>query len=229
MGLLFKFSITERMRILNHASKVMAGGHWGGGNIVIPEQEILFKKIEAESGEIELSLFQCSILIDWVEEGTYYGSVKVMDDDLLIQKIIKAFNLYSYDLHSAYLFETEKIECAVARLKKIFCQDIDCSDIPAKCLIKENYNEQSLMSELKNANDKIDKLQQSLDLLMENYNKKSDITLFEKFHKFFQRKEDEIILNDKSMNRSSFTHNNASNSDVAALIANAKKQIKLFK
>jgi hypothetical protein len=58
----------ELKQILVWAENAIEGGHFGDGNIVLPEEEITLKKIKNhEDGNISLGIYDIKIIKYWAE------------------------------------------------------------------------------------------------------------------------------------------------------------------
>ena len=69
------------------ADKNIHGGHWGDGDLAIPEEAIILKKLEGmENGNIELKDNEAKIILTWSESSM---GIHTMEEDSVIKKLRK--------------------------------------------------------------------------------------------------------------------------------------------
>ena len=60
----------ECKQLVIWADNTMAGGHWGDGNVVFPEEEITIQKVNAATdGKIKVSERDINTMIIWAENA----------------------------------------------------------------------------------------------------------------------------------------------------------------
>ena len=78
-------SVNEANVIKAWADKIMHGGHWGDGDIVIPEEAIILKKIEGiQDGKLALKENEARIILTWSETSM---GIHNMEEDSVIKKL----------------------------------------------------------------------------------------------------------------------------------------------
>ncbi len=85
---------SEKKRLVFYAENEMQSGHWGSSDIEIPQEKILFSKIDQAVSEIELSLQEAKLLFQWFLNATDHGLILLSDDISIIHKIL--YKLYNY-------------------------------------------------------------------------------------------------------------------------------------
>jgi hypothetical protein len=80
-------SVNEVNVIRAWADKSIHGGHWGDGDITIPEESIILKKLEnMEGGSITLRENEARIILTWSESSM---GIHNMEEDSVIKKLNK--------------------------------------------------------------------------------------------------------------------------------------------
>ena len=78
-------SVNEVNVIRAWADKSIHGGHWGDGDITIPEESIILKKLDnLKNGTIELKENEVRIILTWSDSS--YG-IYNMEEDSVIKKL----------------------------------------------------------------------------------------------------------------------------------------------
>jgi hypothetical protein len=159
MNIIIAFSYTEKMRLFNHASFVLHGGHWGSSDLIIPEQQSLLKKIEDLDGEIELSFEACKMLTDWMCEGMHEGVHILPEDSAIITKVSGALADY-YDRYKKSVFrELNNIEDAINVVNELAGRPgIDVTPNIKNTEKPDNDNQEVVLDELHALNEKLDAL-----------------------------------------------------------------------
>ena len=61
------------------------GGHWGDGDVMVPEEEILLKKIyEMTDGRLNLRKNEAKLILTWSESS---HGIYTLEEDSIIKKI----------------------------------------------------------------------------------------------------------------------------------------------
>ncbi len=61
------------------------GGHWGDGDIIVPEEEIILKKLDAmREGKITLTDNEARIILTWSESSM---NIYTMEEESVIEKL----------------------------------------------------------------------------------------------------------------------------------------------
>lgn len=77
----------ERNVIKVWAESNIHGGHWGNGDVTIPEEGIILKKIDQlKGGRIDLNQNEARIILTWSESS--FG-IHTMEEQSVIQKLKK--------------------------------------------------------------------------------------------------------------------------------------------
>lgn len=80
-------SVNEVNVIKAWSDKNIHGGHWGDGDITIPEESIILKKLEnMEGGRIELNENEVRIILIWSDSSI---GIHNMEEDSVIKKLNK--------------------------------------------------------------------------------------------------------------------------------------------
>jgi len=86
----FYLSENEVNAIRAWADKIIHGGHWGDGDIVIPEESIILKKIERmNDGQLDLKENEVKIILTWSESSM---GILTMEEDSVIKKLQRIVN-----------------------------------------------------------------------------------------------------------------------------------------
>ena len=86
----FYLSANEVNSIKAWADKIIHGGHWGDGDIVIPEESIILKKIEEmQDGRLDLKENEAKIILTWSESSM---GIHTMEEDSVIKKLQRIVN-----------------------------------------------------------------------------------------------------------------------------------------
>ena len=154
MEILISFTYTEKMRLLSHASETLHGGHWGSSDLIIPEQQFLYKKIEDLEGEVELTFTYVKMLIDWIYDGTHEGTHLVQEDISIINKLLKILTEFFNNLKHPIYLKLIKLKIQFNILNKLLNQNtIDVT--------QNNYL--IIINELETINDKLNLLQKTIN------------------------------------------------------------------
>jgi hypothetical protein len=83
-------SVTEVDSIKAWADKIIHGGHWGDGDIVIPEESIILNKIDGmQGGMLDLKVNEAKIILTWSESSM---GIHTMEEDSVIKKLQRIVN-----------------------------------------------------------------------------------------------------------------------------------------
>jgi hypothetical protein len=78
-------SANEVNAIKAWADTIIHGGHWGDGDIVIPEESIILNKIEEmQNGTLDLKENEAKIILTWSESSM---GIHNMEEDSVIKKL----------------------------------------------------------------------------------------------------------------------------------------------
>jgi hypothetical protein len=78
-------SVNEVNAIKAWADKIIHGGHWGDGDIVIPEESIILNKLEGmQNGTLDLKENEAKIILTWSESSM---GIHNMEEDSVIKKL----------------------------------------------------------------------------------------------------------------------------------------------
>ena len=78
-------SENEVIAVKAWADKIIHGGHWGDGDIVIPEESIILRKIEEiQDGILDLKETEIKIILTWSESSM---GIHTIEEDSVIKKL----------------------------------------------------------------------------------------------------------------------------------------------
>ena len=78
-------SENEVVAVKAWADKIIHGGHWGDGDIVIPEESIILRKIEEiQDGILDLKETEIKIILTWSESSM---GIHTIEEDSVIKKL----------------------------------------------------------------------------------------------------------------------------------------------
>lgn len=98
-----KFHELEKRRLLSYADHSMQGQlHWGDGEIIIPEEQILLQKIREAEDSLTLDFEQLKLLTHWFLDATGEGMLLLGEDISILNKIIGQLIPYHNELKKKY-------------------------------------------------------------------------------------------------------------------------------
>jgi len=66
------------------------GGHWGDGDFMVPEEDIILQKLEkAKDGMLNISENEARIILTWSESS---HGIHTMEEESVIRKLKSLFN-----------------------------------------------------------------------------------------------------------------------------------------
>ena len=61
------------------------GGHWGDGDLMVPEEEILLRKLNTiKEGRLHITDREAKLILTWSESS---HGIHIMEEDSIVQKI----------------------------------------------------------------------------------------------------------------------------------------------
>jgi hypothetical protein len=106
-----KLSSLEKNRILHYAEKELYKGHWGNGELILPEHQFLMNVMKSPAEAFELSPLMIEVICSWISEATNEGRFLSQEDVLVIRTLLNQLNVYRT--------QSEKIEDTIEHLNKI--------------------------------------------------------------------------------------------------------------
>lgn len=77
----------EKKRILEWANYVIENSlHWGNGAAMLPEEEIIIKKLKSSGNEITFNKTEIDIISEWFNAYTA-GRIIIGEDNIVFEKI----------------------------------------------------------------------------------------------------------------------------------------------
>lgn len=111
----------ERKRMLYYAEHSLFGkAHWGDGEVLIPEEKMLFEYFKQEDEFMEITFTQLKILIQWFLESTNNGAFLINEDIVILKKLIAILELYYKENNIDRIYESEDVPSAITFIKTIF-------------------------------------------------------------------------------------------------------------
>jgi hypothetical protein len=106
--------------LLRYAENELHQGHWGNGELMIPEHQILTERIKGASKKIELSLLQMEILCQWISGTTKDGRILTPEDRIVIQSLRNPLRKYYKKIKSSNTTEAQSALEQIKLLDKIY-------------------------------------------------------------------------------------------------------------
>ncbi len=122
---MFKLTINqfEKKRLLFYADQTLSESlHWGGGAVIIPEEQILLDAIKESKGKLTLDSFKLELLLNWLFDATGEGQFLLGEDISIINKIIGGLAEYRCSLKNGKTkdnIELEEIEFQLNFVEKM--------------------------------------------------------------------------------------------------------------
>lgn len=225
MNINITFSYIEKMRLLNHASNILHGGHWGSSDLLIPEQQQLLNIIEESDGPLDLPFNLFKMLVDWVYEGTHEGTHQLPEDISIISKLSDSINQYYNNINEEYIFSLNKIKDTINIVNGLLSINItNTNEFKGSSL---NDTQLEVLNEIKSINNRLYHLEELINNLYITREKKEN-TLIKRFKSiiinvFFGKNKSNNVSGNNSF-QDDLTSKNASEH-----IELAKKQAKILK
>ena len=98
-----KFNELEKERLLAYASQSLRDNlHWGNGEVIVPEEQILEQKIQETEYKLALDFEQLRLLTNWFLDATDEGLLLAGEDISILTKIIDLLTPYHNQLKKEY-------------------------------------------------------------------------------------------------------------------------------
>ncbi len=110
----------EKKQLIFFAEKALQGGHWGSGELEIPEERQVYEIILRSSGTVELTMRQVELFLNWFFEATQHGTYLLPEDMSILEKIV--YKLYGHynERKQACLRELDKIAEIIVKSADLF-------------------------------------------------------------------------------------------------------------
>jgi hypothetical protein len=112
MKIVIAINKSEKRRLGQSSCSVNSGGHWGGGNIEIPEEEILTQILKKASNKVEIPIYYVNLLLNWIADVTGTGDMLLPEDESILFKLEEALGEYNVSLKSRFEREIGQVEDA---------------------------------------------------------------------------------------------------------------------
>jgi hypothetical protein len=217
------------MRLLNHASSILYGGHWGSSDLLIPEQQQLLNIIEKLDGPIDLPFKLFKMLIDWVYDGTHEGTHQLPEDILIINNLSLTLNDYLDNFKDYYdhtLIDITKIQSVLNSLMNINVS-ISNNDISNNSS-SADINLHFIITELKSINERLEVLEELVNntrIIISNQNS----SIFKRFNSYIKRVFSKKSISDNSHENIISIPNDSTIKTASDYLDHAEKQAKLLK
>jgi hypothetical protein len=115
-----KFNELEKRRLLSYASHSMRDQlHWGDGEIIIPEEQILQQKITDAEDKLILDFEQLELLTNWFLEATDEGILLLGEDISILNKLIGQLTAYHNELKRKYDVKLRMLKARMDATEKV--------------------------------------------------------------------------------------------------------------
>jgi hypothetical protein len=112
------FNDLEKRKLLLYASHTLRDTlHWGDGEVIVPEEQILEQKIQEAEDKLTLDFEQMKLLSNWFLDATDNGLLLAGEDISILQKMI--------ELLAPYLDEVKKEYDVKLRMLKVQIEDAE--------------------------------------------------------------------------------------------------------
>jgi len=116
----FKFNELEKRRLLSYASQSMRDNlHWGDGEVIIPEEQILEQKIQEAEYKLTLDFEQLRLLTNWFLDATDEGILLLGEDISILNKIIGLLTPYHNELKRKYDVKLRMLKAQIDEAEKV--------------------------------------------------------------------------------------------------------------
>ena len=150
----FKLNELEKRRLLSYASQSMRDNlHWGDGEVIIPEEQILEQKIQESEYKLTLDFEQLRLLTNWFLDATDEGILLLGEDISILNKIIGLLTPYHNELKRDYdvklrmlKAQIDDAEKVLTKLNKIVPKTVEKADIEGiqNGLVKESVSDEKI-------------------------------------------------------------------------------------
>ena len=114
------FNELEKERLLSYASQSMRDNlHWGDGEVIIPEEQILEQKIQETEYKLALDFNQLRLLTNWFLDATDEGLLLAGEDISILTKIIGLLTTYHNELKREYDVKLRMLKAQIDDAEKI--------------------------------------------------------------------------------------------------------------
>jgi len=230
MKILITFNYTEKMRLLNHASSVLHGGHWGSSDLIIPEQQELLKILENMDGPLELSIYFFKMLIDWIYEGTHEGTLQLPEDIIIINKLSGSLKICYENKKEKYISELKELNDMDEILSQLLNKNNESfhsSNQYEESAIKDNQN--IILNELKSINQRLDCLEDLISNALTENGRSRKVTSFKSITFFFKNLSRRKNVREGSQTGYSKPEPDSDLLDSTEYLKRAEKQARLLK
>ena len=115
-----KFNELEKRRLLSYAGHSMRDQlHWGDGEIIIPEEQILQQKITDAEDKLTLNFEQLELLTNWFLDATDEGILLLGEDISILNKIIGQLTPYHNELKRKYDVKLRMLKAQIDAAEKV--------------------------------------------------------------------------------------------------------------
>jgi hypothetical protein len=115
-----KLNELEKRRLLSYASHSIRDQlHWGDGEIIIPEEQILQQKITETEDRLTLDFEQLKLLTHWFLDATDEGMLLLGEDISILNKIIGQLTLYHNELKRKYDIKLRMLKAQLDAAEKV--------------------------------------------------------------------------------------------------------------
>jgi hypothetical protein len=121
------FNELEKERLLSYASHTIRDKlHWGDGEVIIPEEQILEQRIQETEYHLTLDFEQMKLLTNWFLDDTDEGLLLAGEDISILHKMIELLTTYHDELKREYAVKLRMLKAQIeaaddvlTRLQKI--------------------------------------------------------------------------------------------------------------
>ena len=93
--------------------------HWGDGEIIIPEEQILQQKITDAEDKLTLNFEQLELLTNWFLDATDEGILLLGEDISILNKIIGQLTPYHSELKRKYDVKLRMLKAQIDAAEKV--------------------------------------------------------------------------------------------------------------
>jgi|GEM_PF-2264465 len=122
MKVIIAINKSEKRRLGQYACSINSGGHWGGGNIEIPEEQILSEILKKSVNKVEIPIYYVNLLLNWIADVTGTGDMLISEDESILEKLEAALEEYHESIGLRFEREIGQVEEAqkmVATLNRL--------------------------------------------------------------------------------------------------------------
>ena len=115
-----EFHELEKRRLLSYEDLSVRGQlHWGDGEIIIPEEQILLQKIREAEDSLTMNFEQLELLINWFLDATGGGMLLLGEDISILNKIIEQLTPYHNELKGKYDDKSRLLKAQIDAAEKM--------------------------------------------------------------------------------------------------------------